>query len=159
MDHNSHGTAQLRAPDSRRDHCPQRAVSIEPCDATIMPLLNHGFQTTEDPQPNSVATDNQRSGSTRSEKVRAKSSLCQEKPSKMLPGWPSFPKPMKTPMYIHVLNSIFDVLLLACSVAFLAFALVVNRHDQDSTAEHPRLTKTLVNATKYVLLLWRILGG
>jgi hypothetical protein len=51
------------------------------------------------------------------------------------------------------LNSIFDVLLLACSVAFLAFALVVNRHDQDSTAEHPRLSKTLVNATKYVLLL------
>jgi hypothetical protein len=80
----------------------------------------------------------------------AESLLHREKQSKMLPGWPSSPKPIKTPIYIKVLNTMFDVLLFTCSVAFLVFALLVNVHDQDSTAENPRLTTTLLNATKYV---------
>jgi nitric oxide reductase large subunit len=79
--------------------------------------------------------------------------LHQEKTSKIIAGWPSSPKSTVTPTYVKVLNGVFDVILLACSVAFLAFVVVVNVHDQDSTADHPRLTTTLLRATKYVLSL------
>lgn len=79
--------------------------------------------------------------------------LYQEKPSKTLPGWPTEPKPIKIPFYLQVLNGVFDVLLLTCSIAFLTFALVVSVYDQASTTEYPRLTTALVNATKYVLCL------
>jgi hypothetical protein len=76
--------------------------------------------------------------------------LHQEHLSKTISGWPTTPKPIRTPVYIKILNGIFDVLLLACSVAFLAFALIVSIHDQASTVDKPRLTKTLLDATKYV---------
>lgn len=73
-----------------------------------------------------------------------------EKAETTPPGWPTSPKRIKTPIYVNVLNSFFDVLLLACSTAFLVFALVVCFHDQAPTAQYPRLTQTLLNATKYV---------
>jgi hypothetical protein len=76
--------------------------------------------------------------------------LHQEHLSKTLPGWPTTPKPIRTPVYIKLLNGVFDILLLTCSAAFLAFALIVNIHDQASTADNARLTKTLLDATKYV---------
>jgi hypothetical protein len=62
----------------------------------------------------------------------------------------SSPKPIGTPIYIKILNRVFDFLLLAGSTAFLAFALIVSIHDQDSTTENPRLTRGLLNATQYV---------
>jgi hypothetical protein len=81
----------------------------------------------------------------------AESLQSREKPRKTLPGWPSSSSPIKTPIYISILNGVFDILLLACSIAFLAFGLVVNIHDQHPTAENQRLTTALLSATKYVL--------
>jgi hypothetical protein len=74
----------------------------------------------------------------------------QEHLSKTLPGWPTTLKPIRTLVYIKLLNGFFDILLLTCSAAFLAYALIVNIHDQAATADYPRLTKTLLDATKYV---------
>ena len=62
-------------------------------------------------------------------------------------GWPTSPKRIKTSNFINFLNGVFDILLLACSIAFLTFALVVNRFDQASTVENPRTTRMLLNAT------------
>jgi hypothetical protein len=76
--------------------------------------------------------------------------LDHEKPLTILSGWPTSPKPIKTGIYIKLLNGVFDVLLLTCSAAFLAFALIVSIYDQTPTADNPRLTKTLIDATKYV---------
>jgi hypothetical protein len=72
----------------------------------------------------------------------AKSDAHREKNLETLTGWPSLPKSIKTPVYIRMFNGIFDILLLACSAAFFAFALIVMIHNHDSTAEYPRLTKT-----------------
>jgi len=83
----------------------------------------------------------------------AASPLHEEKSSGMITGWPSSPKPIKTPIYVKVLNGLFDVLLLAGSAAFLAFAIIVDVHDQVPTADHPGLTTTLIRVTKYVLSL------
>jgi hypothetical protein len=47
-------------------------------------------------------------------------------------------------------NGIFDLLLFACAIAFLAFAVIVSLYDRASTLEHPRTTSMLLNATKYV---------
>ena len=84
--------------------------------------------------------------------------LHQKKPSETLPGWPTSPRPIKTAVYVQVYNGVFEALLLLCSIAFLAFALIVNAYDQSSTTEYPRLTKALINATKYVMPLevWRL---
>jgi hypothetical protein len=79
--------------------------------------------------------------------------LHREKTSRMIAGWPYPPKPITTPIYVKFLNGVFDVLLFACSIAFLAFAIAVNIHDQDPVAGYPRLTTTLLRATKYVVSL------
>jgi hypothetical protein len=125
-------------------------------DTTTEPLLDPENENTG---PDGLIMDNDRLHLARSANTLAESLSHQEKQARTLPDWPIFPKSVKTPTYISVLNGICEVLLLASSVAFLAFALMVSIHDQDSIAEHPRLTKTLVNATKYVLLFYLKLVG
>lgn len=47
-------------------------------------------------------------------------------------------------------NATFDLLLFACSVAFLAFAAIVSYYNQAPTAENPRTTEVLLNGSQYV---------
>jgi hypothetical protein len=118
--------------------------------ATAQLLLDHENETRENQCQRSLTIASNGLQPVRHDDTPAESLLHRDKPPNMFPGWPSSPKPIKTPIYIKVLNTMFDVLLFNCSAAFLAFALVVNVHDQDSTAENPRLTRALLNATKYV---------
>jgi hypothetical protein len=103
------------------------------------PLLEHDHTATS----NSLVT-------TSHNDIPVETLVFRDKSPKTLFGWPSSPKPIRTPIYIKILSRVFDFLLLAGSTAFLSFALIVSIHDQDSTAENPRLTKGLLNATQYV---------
>ena len=76
--------------------------------------------------------------------------LLKHKASKLPRGWPTAPQAIQVSLSTVVANAAFDVLLLACSVAFLTFALIVNRYDQAPTKEHPRAMEMLLSATKYV---------
>ena len=65
-------------------------------------------------------------------------------------GWPTAPKVIRPSWWVIVCESTFDLLLLSCGVAFLAFAATVSHYDQASTLENPRTTRLLLSATKYV---------
>ncbi|CAO2651856.1 Nn.00g001390.m01.CDS01 [Neocucurbitaria sp. VM-36] len=67
-------------------------------------------------------------------------------------GWPTSPKRIKSSVFINVPNDVFDILLLALSVVFLASVLVVNRYDQNATVESSRITRMLLDVTNYVSL-------
>jgi hypothetical protein len=99
--------------------------------AISQPLLNHGNETRGIQRQRSLTIASISLQPIRHDDITAESLLHREKPPKTLLGWPSSPKPIKTPIYIKVLNILFDVLLLTCSVAFLIFALVVEVHHQD----------------------------
>jgi hypothetical protein len=114
------------------------------------PLLDHENETRGIQRQRSLTLASNSLQPIRHDDTPAEALLHREKPLTTVLGWPSSPKPIKTPIYINVLNTMFDVLLCTCSVTFLAFALVVNVHNQDLIAEYPRLTTTLLNATKYV---------
>jgi hypothetical protein len=131
---------------------------------SALPMTQHHYTTAEhlldqenraaaEQLPSSLTRAGSKSQGTGYHGTPAESLLHRETPSKQLPRWPSSPKPITTPAYIKALYVIFDVLLLSCSAAFLAFAVIVSLHDQDSTTEYPRLTRALLNATKYVLVL------
>ncbi|KAH6625531.1 hypothetical protein C7974DRAFT_396230 [Boeremia exigua] len=109
-------------------------------------LLYREFEMQREPSPLNTPVTAQR---TRPDDAPTTSSLQGEKSSRTIPGWPSSPKPINTPIYVQVLNAIFDIILLAGSTAFFAFAIVVGVHDQVPTADYPRLTTTLIGATKY----------
>lgn len=77
-------------------------------------------------------------------------------------GWPNKSKPIKHSIPILIWTAILDFLLFSCSVAFFAFALVVQNYKQASTADNPRATRMLINATRYVsiildIMAWRTL--
>jgi hypothetical protein len=118
---------------------------------TSQPLLDQENETSGSQHQAGLTVPNSSLKPTYQPATPAESLLHREKSTRTLVGWPSSPSPIKTPIYIIVLNGLFDILLLACSIAFLAFALVVNIHDQHPTAENQRLTTALLNATKYVL--------
>jgi hypothetical protein len=128
----------------------QRTDLMEHHYTTAERLSDQGNITAAQQLPNSLSTAGSKSQGTGYDGTLVELLLHREKPSKQLLRWPSSPKPITTPAYIKVLYVIFDVLLLSFSAAFLAFAVIVSVHDQDSTAEYPRLTRTLLNATKYV---------
>jgi hypothetical protein len=118
--------------------------------AISQPLLNHGNETRGIQRQRSLTIASKSLQPIRRDDTTAESLLHRENPPKTLLGWPSSPKPITTPIYIKILNILLDILLLTCSIAFLVFALVVDVHHQDPTAEYPRLTTTLLNATKSV---------
>ncbi|KAJ8115281.1 hypothetical protein OPT61_g3031 [Boeremia exigua] len=64
--------------------------------------------------------------------------------------WPTSPRRIQSSWGAIILNGVFDVLLFSCAIAFLTFAAVVSHHDQVPTADYPRTTAMLLNATKYV---------
>jgi hypothetical protein len=125
-------------------HAPMtiHAGSIRQCngDTLTMPLHRTSSKATISASSNTRIENN----------ISAQPLLDSEKAANTPPGWPTSPNRTKTSVYVNFMNGAFDALLLACSVAFLVFALIVNNHDQAPTAQYPRLTKTLVNATKYV---------
>ncbi|KAF2123504.1 hypothetical protein P153DRAFT_413440, partial [Dothidotthia symphoricarpi CBS 119687] len=139
-------------------------------------LSDHNNETSGDELPTDSTVAGIRLQRTSHNQPPAGFLLHREKPS-TLPDWPSSPKPINTPIYVKALNGLFDVLLFACSAAFLAFAIVVKLHDRVPTAEYPRLTTTLLRATKYgptvfpilfasiigraahAILLWRLEKG
>jgi hypothetical protein len=118
---------------------------------TSQPLLDQENEISGSQHQAGLTVPDNSSKPTYQRATPTESLLHREKPTRTLLGWPSSPSPIKTPIYISVLNGLFDILLLACSIAFLAFALVVNIHDQHPTAENQRLTTALLNATKYVI--------
>ncbi|KAI0570113.1 hypothetical protein Alg130_11351 [Pyrenophora tritici-repentis] len=154
-----------------------RGSNLREYTAISQPLLDHENEVRGIQRQRSLTIASNSLHPIRHDATPAESLLHREKLPKTLPGWPSSPEPIKAPIYIKVLHTIFDILLFTCSVSFLVFALVVNVHDQDSTAENPRLTTTLLNATKYgptvfpilfasvvgraahAILLWRLEKG
>ena len=72
-------------------------------------------------------------------------------------GWPDKPNPIKHSIPILIWTAILDLLLFSCSVAFFAFALVVQNYEQASTADNPRATRMLINATRYVSSILNIM--
>lgn len=66
------------------------------------------------------------------------------------PGWPTTPRRVELSWLAILSNGLLDVMLLACSMAFLAFALVVNTYDQEATGDCPKTKSMLEDATKYV---------
>lgn len=144
----------------QRDASPFSALSTdhrsdldEHRDTTNVSLVEQEHETLADQLPTgSTVADNMALRTSRDDAL-ATAPLHREKTSRMIAGWPSSPKPIATPIYVKVLNGFFDVLLSACSIAFLAFAIAVNIHDQDPVAGYPRLTTTLLSATKYVVSL------
>ncbi|KIW29290.1 uncharacterized protein PV07_05115 [Cladophialophora immunda] len=64
-------------------------------------------------------------------------------------GWPTSPKTIKSSIGSVLTDLVVDSLLLAFSVAFLAFGLVVKLYDQAPTALHKHTANTLLSATKY----------
>ena len=82
--------------------------------------------------------------------VTAAPLLATEKHTTAIQGWPTAPRRIQSPWWIIVWNVLFDLILFACAVAFLAFAGIVSHYDQASTAENPRTTAMLLNATRYV---------
>ncbi|RYN30997.1 hypothetical protein AA0121_g4149 [Alternaria tenuissima] len=64
-------------------------------------------------------------------------------------GWPTSPSSIKHPMLLMLLHGAFDMALIAFSVSFLAFSIVVMSHNGDPTSENPTATSVLLKATKY----------
>jgi hypothetical protein len=73
-------------------------------------------------------------------------------------GWPIKPGQIKHGKAMYVSKLLLDFTLLACAIAFLAFALMVCRYDQASTSQHPQATAMLESATKYVSNLHTMSG-
>lgn len=65
-------------------------------------------------------------------------------------GWPTSPKPIKTFIGAAIWNTIVDVILFACSVAFLAFGFIVNSYDGTSIKKQPQTADRLLYATGWV---------
>jgi hypothetical protein len=65
-------------------------------------------------------------------------------------GWPTWPSKIPIPFYVSIWSVIVDIALLLFSVAFLAFALIVNHYNQAATVSHPVATERLQSAAKYV---------
>jgi hypothetical protein len=73
-----------------------------------------------------------------------------ETPLLRLEGWPTSPNRVHSSLWMTIWDGIFDLLLFACAVAFLAFAAIVSLHDEAPTLDNPRTTSMLLNAIKYV---------
>ena len=74
-------------------------------------------------------------------------------------GWPGTPRAIHQSIYATLWSIATDLILFACSVAFFAFALIVNFYDGASTQDHPRAKERLLSASKYVSFrLLRILS-
>ena len=65
-------------------------------------------------------------------------------------GWPMLPRRVKTSLHTRLTEFVVDMVLLACSVAFLAFAMTVIKYDQAPVHSHSTLAQTLESAAKYV---------
>lgn len=65
-------------------------------------------------------------------------------------GWPSAPSPIKTSLSSIIWEAIVDIVLLALSLLFLVFTLIINHYDGAPTAQHPQATSRLLSATKFV---------
>lgn len=76
--------------------------------------------------------------------------LRHEKAFSTVPGWPTAPKRIRKAPYLVVWNSFYDLILITCACAFLAFAAIVGYYDQTPTADHPLARGRLQDATNYV---------
>jgi hypothetical protein len=65
-------------------------------------------------------------------------------------GWPTLPCRVERPWYATLWSLAVDITLLACSITFLVFALIVRYYNEASIAEHRTATDRLVSASKYV---------
>lgn len=65
-------------------------------------------------------------------------------------GWPTLPQRVKRSPASLILDIALDIALTVAALMFFIFALTVFYHDQAETASYPRLTRTLISATRYV---------
>ena len=65
-------------------------------------------------------------------------------------GWPALPRRVETSFYKRLTDIAVDLVLFACSVAFLAFALAVIKYDKTPIDSDNRPAQTLLSAAKYV---------
>ena len=65
-------------------------------------------------------------------------------------GWPTSSSAVKVSTYNTVWSILVDLLLLALSISFFAFALVVNAYDGSPTQDSLRAKNRLLSASKYV---------
>jgi hypothetical protein len=64
--------------------------------------------------------------------------------------WPVGPSNVAISTVSKVIDLSVDIVLLLFASSFLAFALIVNGYDQESTSDHSTATHALIAATKYV---------
>jgi len=65
-------------------------------------------------------------------------------------GWPISPRVLKVSIYTILWSLLVDFVLLACSVAFFAFACIVKSYDGLPTQDSPHAKERLLSASKYV---------
>jgi hypothetical protein len=100
--------------------------------------------------PPSTPSKNKQHTSTRTDATAAPL-LDNDKPISALErDWPKSPKAIRHSLWVGAWNFALDILLLACAVAFLAFAAIVSHYDKVPIDENPQMTRTLLNASKYV---------
>ncbi|PVH99918.1 hypothetical protein DM02DRAFT_710166 [Periconia macrospinosa] len=63
-------------------------------------------------------------------------------------GWPTTPKAVRSRWLSIISDTVADLTLLACSVLFFAFPLIVHHYDQADIRNHPYVTKVLTRATQ-----------
>lgn len=68
-------------------------------------------------------------------------------------GWPTSLKHIRHALLVLLQIHLFDCLLLACLVAFSAFALMVNYYDRASTFQNLWATRLLLEATNCVICM------
>ena len=73
-----------------------------------------------------------------------------EKHPEMSQGWPTSPQPVKGSFLMTIRNILVDILLLALSLAFLAFALFVVWYNDKPTSHHPQAAERIQQASIWV---------
>ncbi|KAF1841526.1 uncharacterized protein K460DRAFT_408986 [Cucurbitaria berberidis CBS 394.84] len=69
-------------------------------------------------------------------------------------NWPTIPEAVESSLFTKIADATFDIFLVACSAAFLVFALLVAHYDGSTTydmetGEQMRVATMLLNAAKY----------
>ena len=72
-------------------------------------------------------------------------------------GWPVGPQPLHNSLADTIFDFIYDVTIVALSLVFLVFGLLVKQYDGASVDQHKGLTRGLIEATKYGPTIFPIL--
>lgn len=73
-----------------------------------------------------------------------------EQPTRFPRGWPTSPEVIKFSVVSDAGEIALDLVLIALSIVFLMFGIIVRQHDRDPVSLNQPLTDALLNAAKYV---------